>query len=511
VAGYHSRVAHFLLVFAALLQAMAVGYGIFLLRRRRGAAAGWLFLLGAMTSMLAWRVFVIAGVQPPPYFNPAIAVWGSSCMVAAMYFFGREGALRVKAEAERDALLSSERTARETAEHASRLKDEFLATASHELRTPLSVILSWCAILKTGRTAEAENEKAIEIIERNARIQSRLVDDLLDMTRMQAGNLQLDLHAVPLDVPVRAALLSVTPAADAKNIELSFSIPGNPPVVSGDPGRLQQITGNLLTNAIKFTQIGGRIEVIVDSVGDRARLTVRDNGEGIDAEFLPRLFGRFQQADSSTTRHHGGLGLGLSIVANLARMHGGAVHASSAGRGLGSAFVVELPLTTQEIAPLSVLHEVNGDSSLTGVRILMIDDEQDVRDATSALLEKVGAEVRSLDSPREVIAEIAKFQPHLLILDIGMPDEDGYSVMRRIRGATNEHARRIPAISLTAHAREEDRARAFAAGFQDHLPKPIEVSRLAGAIRRLVDLRPTFQPERHREDFPGPATAHHSA
>jgi signal transduction histidine kinase len=224
-----TSVAYSLLLFAALLQAMAVGYGILLLRRRQGAAAGWLFLLGAMVSMLAWRIFVVIDAEPPPFFNPLIAVWGSTCMLAAMYFFAREGALRFKAEAERDALLASERAARATAEHASRLKDEFLATASHELRTPLSVILSWCAILKTGRTGPAENEKAIEVIERNARIQTRLVDDLLDMTRMQAGNLHLELRAVALDAPVRAALLSIMPAADAKNIQVSFSISGNHP------------------------------------------------------------------------------------------------------------------------------------------------------------------------------------------------------------------------------------------------------------------------------------------
>jgi len=436
--------------------------------------------------MLAWRVYVVTGIEAPPFFNPFIAIWGSTCMVAAMYFFGREGALRVKAEAERDALLASERTARATAERASRLKDEFLATASHELRTPLSVILSWCAILKTGRTGKAENDKAIEIIERNARIQTRLVDDLLDMTRMQAGNLYLELRPVALDAPVRAAMLSTTPAADAKNIQVSFAISGPTPVVSGDPGRLQQIAGNLLTNAIKFTGIGGRIEVRIDSVGDLARLTVHDNGEGIDPEFLPRLFGRFQQADSSTTRRHGGLGLGLSIVANLARMHGGSVHASSDGKEMGATFVVELPLSSQEPAPVGVLNEVDANSPLSGVSILMVDDEQDVRDATCALLKQLGAEVRALGSTREAIPEIERFRPHVLILDIGMPEEDGYALMRRIRA--NEKTRGIPAISLTAHAREEDRARALVAGFHDHLPKPIDVSQLAAAIRKVVNL-----------------------
>jgi signal transduction histidine kinase/ActR/RegA family two-component response regulator len=480
-------VAHFLLAFAATLQALAVAYGIALLGRRQGAAAGWLFLLGAMVSMLAWRVFVLLGLEPPPYFNPAIAIWGSSCMVAAMYFFGREVTLRRKAESERDALLASERAAREVAERASRLKDDFLATASHELRTPLSVILSWCAILKSGRTGTAEADKALEIIERNARIQTRLVDDLLDMTRMQAGNLQLDLRPVPLESPVRAALLSVTPAADAKNIRISFhALNASRPVVSGDPGRLQQIAGNLLTNAIKFTGVGGHIEIRIESVADRARIVVHDDGEGIDAEFLPRLFGRFQQADSSTTRRHGGLGLGLSIVANLVRMHGGTVQASSAGRGHGATFVVDLPALpaarlTESTAPATL-----EESDLAGIRILLVDDEADVREATSALLVQLGAEVATLGSPREVLTEIGRFQPHLLILDIGMPDEDGYRVMQRIRAAPRHLGGEIPAMSLTAHAREEDRDRALAAGFQDHLPKPIEASRLAAAIRRLV-------------------------
>jgi signal transduction histidine kinase/CheY-like chemotaxis protein len=481
-----------------ILQAIAVGYGIFLLGRRQGAAAGWLFLLGAMTSMLAWRVFVMLGIQPPPYFNPAIAIWGSTCMVAAMYFFGREVARRRKAEDERDALLAGERAARELAEHASRLKDDFLATASHELRTPLSVILSWCAIFKTGRAGRQETEKAFEIIERNARIQARLVDDLLDITRMQAGNLHLDLRPVSLDAPVRAALQGVAPSAHVKNIQMLIEVIGDAPVVTGDPSRLQQVAANLLTNAIKFTNVGGHIRITIDTVQSRARLTVSDDGEGIDADFLPRLFGRFQQADSSTTRRNGGLGLGLSIVANLARLHGGTVHASSAGRGQGATFVLELPVAHQPaVASLVGERGAAEPPSLAGVRVLIVDDEQDVRDATATMLRQLDAEVATLGAGRGILAEIARFRPHVLVLDIGMPDEDGYDLVRRIRGSTDRDAAGIPAVSLTAHAREEDRARALAAGFQDHLPKPIDLAHLAGAIRRLVGAEAAAPPARH--------------
>lgn len=482
-----TRVANSLLAIAALLQALAVGYGLVLLGRRQGAAAGWLFLLGAMASMLAWRVMVLVDLHPPAWFNPSIAIWGSTCMVAAMFFFGREVRLRRKAETERDALFASERAARELAERSSRLKDDFLATVSHELRTPLSVILSWCAILKNGKSGQADLEKAFAVIERNARLQTRLVDDLLDMTRMQAGTLQLDLRPVPFDTALRSAIQSVTPSAEAKGLRISLSAPVAPLFVNGDPGRLQQIAGNLLTNAIKFTPQNGRIDLSLQAVDGCARLTVRDNGEGIDAEFLPRLFGRFQQADSSTTRRHGGLGLGLSIVANLVKLHGGRVHAESAGRGQGATFMVDLPLAKlPEASPAIPDIDALSAPRLDGLRILLIDDEADVREAISTLLLQLGAEVHALASARGVDDEIARFLPQVLVLDIGMPEEDGYSVMRRIRAQANGAGPHVPAISLTAHAREEDRRRALEAGFAEHLHKPIDVPRLASTIKRLA-------------------------
>ena len=482
-----SYLAHSLLFVAALLQLLAVGYGLVLLGRRQGAAAGWLFLLAAMSSMLAWRIVVVIDVHPPAWFNPVIAIWGSSCMVGAMYFFGREVRLRKKAEDERDALLASERTARELAERASRLKDDFLATVSHELRTPLSVILSWCAILKSGRAAKADQDKAVDVIDRNARLQARLVDDLLDMTRMQAGTLMLDMRAVALEASVRSAIQSVTPSAQAKKLQISFTAPDTPLFVDGDAGRLQQIAGNLLTNAIKFTPVGGKIQLELQAVDGWARLAVGDSGEGIDPQFLPRLFGRFQQADSSTTRRHGGLGLGLSIVANLVKLHGGRVQAHSEGLGRGATFTVELPLAnlpaTERDNPRTESPPADG---LEGVRILLVDDEADVREASTVLLRQLGAEVQALASARDLIGEISRFRPQNLVLDIGMPEEDGYSVLRRVRAHFETGERSVPAISLTAHAREEDRHRAMQAGFQEHLHKPIDVAKLAGTIRRLI-------------------------
>jgi CheY-like chemotaxis protein len=287
---------------------------------------------------------------------------------------------------------------------------------------------------------------------------------------------------------VRAALNGVAPSAAEKKIAITLAVPPNPPIVSGDAGRLQQIAANLLTNAIKFTPAGGNVHVAIEAVHDRARLIVRDDGDGISDEFLPKLFGRFQQADSTTTRRNNGLGLGLSIVANLARLHGGSASASSAGPGKGSVFVVELPVAARlAAAPEPVGPEMREPANLAGIRILLLDDEPDVRESTTVLLRQLGAEVLALASPREVIAGIDQFAPQVLVLDIGMPEEDGYSVMRRVREHARESGRVVPAISLTAHARAEDRTRALEAGFADHLAKPIDIERLTATIRRLAD------------------------
>jgi signal transduction histidine kinase/FixJ family two-component response regulator len=477
---------------AAVLQGLAVVYGAVLLRRNRTAARGWLFLLGAMLSMLAWRVVVLTGVQPPPYFNPLIAIWGSTCMVAAMFFFGQESVLRRRAEAERDALLESERAARGQAEHASRIKDEFLATLSHELRTPLAAILGWCAVLRSARTRPEEVNRAIETIERNARAQARLVDDLLDMTRMQAGALHLELAPITLDLPVRAACQQVQPMADAKGVVLDLTCATDAPLVMADVGRLQQVVGNLLVNAVKFTPPAGTVTVTVNSMDASAQLTVADTGVGISEGFLPQLFTRFKQADSSTTRRHGGLGLGLSIAAHLVKLHGGELRAESEGHGKGATFTLRLPLAPSsstdartEMARPSA-HPPDASQVLHGFRILVVEDDADVRAAVAQLVEQAGAEVFALESGQLIESALIDHRPHVLLVDIGMPGEDGYSLIRRIRTLSPAAGGQTPAISLTAYARKEDRARALAAGFQNHLPKPVEAGQLFAAIHEVA-------------------------
>jgi signal transduction histidine kinase/CheY-like chemotaxis protein len=480
--------ANALLIVAVVLQGVAVAYGIYLLSRRQAVGA-WLFLLGAMLSMFAWRVVVVLPVEPPAYFNPLIAIWGSTCMVVAMGLFGREVSLRRRAESERDALLESERAARSEAERANRSKDDFLATLSHELRTPLAAILGWCAVLRHTLAPRNEAERALDTIERNARTQARLIDDLLDMTRLQAGALYLAFETVALDVPVRAALQGVQPAADSKGVTIELVGGASPPLVHGDADRLQQVAANLLVNAIKFTPAGGRISVIVRSTESHAELVVADTGQGIDPEFLPKVFTRFRQADSTTTRAHGGLGLGLSIVANLVRLQGGEVAAESPGVGKGATFTVRLPLSrgpARTAAGVPASNPVPSRSALAGVSVVLADDEADVRTALSLLLEQMGARVVALDSGRDIESALAAHRPDLLILDVSMPLEDGYSLIRRVRRLPASAGGNVPAISLTAHARIEDRARAFSAGFQRHLPKPIDVPSLIQAVHELV-------------------------
>jgi CheY-like chemotaxis protein len=410
-------------------------------------------------------------------------------MVVAMFLFGREVARRARAEAERDALLASERAARSDAERAIGLKDEFLATLSHELRTPLAAVLGWCAVLRNVLDSRDERDRALETIERNARAQARLIDDLLDVTRLQGGVLHLEFDDVALDVPVRAALQGVQPTADAKSIKIDWHCEARPPIVRGDAGRIQQIAANLLVNAVKFTPSGGTISVTLRSSVKFAELAVADTGEGIDPAFLPHLFTRFRQADSTTTRVHGGLGLGLSIVASLARLHGGDVRADSRGSGHGSTFTVRLPLGADPAVPSAALSAKSVapglETLLAGIRVLVVEDEPDVRSALSRVLEQKGASVVALESGTGIEDALASHRPDVLVLDIGMPREDGYTLLRRIRKLPASAGGDVPAISLTAHARDEDRARAFAAGFQRHLPKPIDVPLLVSAIQDI--------------------------
>jgi CheY-like chemotaxis protein/nitrogen-specific signal transduction histidine kinase len=404
-----------------------------------------------------------------------------------MFFFGREVARRERAEAERDRLLTSERAARTDAERASRIKDEFMATLSHELRTPLAAILGWCAILRTPRAA-TEAERAVETIERNARMQARLVDDLLDATRMQAGSLHLELSRVPLDLPVAAAIEGVGPAAEAKQLRIEFTCQAPAPVVVGDASRLQQIVSNLLVNAVKFSPAATTIRVSLRTHGGHAELSVADEGMGIDPVFVPQLFQRFRQAETGNARRHGGLGLGLSIVSSLVQLHGGEVRALSPGLGGGATFVVTLPLAVPlaDTGRNPCLPDPDLPTALEGIRVIVVDDEADVRGAVSVLLEQSGAKVLALSTGATIESALAEFRPHVLVLDIGLPGEDGYSLIRRVRGLKRLGGDTIPAVSLTAHARDEDRAYAMDSGFQAHLAKPVQFPLLASTIRRLV-------------------------
>ena len=482
-----------LLALGALMQGVAVAYGCVLLRRRRGAAGAWLFLLGAMLSMLVWRVVVLADVQPPAFFNPLIAIWGSACMMVAMFLFGREVARRERAESERDELLAREREARRGAEQASHLKDQFLATLSHELRTPLAAILSWCSILRLRHDSAADVHRAVDTIERSARVQARLVDDMLDVTRMQAGTLHLERTTVALDAPVRAAVESLQPIAEKKGVAIACACDADA-WIDGDAGRMQQVAANLIGNAVEFSARGGHVTVEVRVLRDAVELSVADDGEGIAPAFLPHVFDRFRQADSTVTRRHGGLGLGLAIVAHLVELHGGTVRAESAGPGCGARFTVRLPRVAgpaaREHAPATaVARASSGAPDLSAVRVLLVDDEEDVRVGLAQLLEDAGAEVVALDSGAGVEPALLRHRPHVLLLDIGMPGEDGYSVIRRVRTLPPAAGGDVPAISLTAHARSEDRARALASGFQRHLAKPIDFPLLVENIRALVARR----------------------
>jgi signal transduction histidine kinase/ActR/RegA family two-component response regulator len=486
-----------LFVVAAALQVAAVVYCGLLLRRHRNAAAAWICLLGALLSMLVWRVVMTTGATPGPIFNTSIAIWGSVCALLAMFFFGREVARRERAETERDRLLTSERAARSDAERASRIKDDFLATVSHELRSPLAAMLGWCVIAKKGDLSP-DVARAIDTIERNARTQARLVDDLLDATRMQAGSLHLELMPVTLDAPVLAALEDVRPAADAKQLTMRYACADPVPVVIGDASRLQQIASNLLVNAVKFTPRGRAIDVRVAVDGDHAELIVADEGIGIDPEFRSQLFQRFRQADGGHSRRHGGVGLGLSIVSSLVALHQGEISAQSDGLDTGATFIVRLPLASAATALPAVDAEDAGASGesrslAAGIRVIVVDDEPDVRTATAAMLERAGATVLALESGASMEEAIAEFRPDVLVLDIGMPGEDGYSLIRRIRRLPSWSGG-IPAVSLTAHARDEDRQRALNHGFQAHLAKPVNVGLLLATIRRLAaDREPVRQ------------------
>jgi PAS domain S-box-containing protein len=394
-----------------------------------------------------------------------------------------------RAAVERKELLESERAARADAERASTVKDEFLATLSHELRTPLSAILGWSHILRRKAGSDPTVAKGIEVIERSTRVQTQLIEDLLDMSRITSGKLRLELQPVSPLTFVHAAIDSVKPAADAARVEIVLRVEDAVPTVMGDAGRLQQVVWNLLTNAIKFSPAGGKVLVRVGGDDAQVRIEVTDSGIGIAPEFLPHVFDRFRQADGSTTRRFGGLGLGLSIVRHLAEMHGGKVVARSAGPDQGASFEVTLPSHAMALlrAGDTTVRQAHGDIDLQGLSVLVVDDEPDVLELLSRVLGDARAQVMAVRNADAALDAIPRWQPRLLISDIGMPGMDGYELIRRVRRTQSPAAPRVPAIALTAFARSEDRKRALDSGFDVYLSKPVEPHELLAHVHRLAE------------------------
>jgi len=395
-------------------------------------------------------------------------------------------------------LLQFESNARLAAEESNRLKDEFLATLSHELRTPLTAILGWSSMLRDSRLNEKMRATALEIVERNARTQQQIIDDILDVSRIITGQLRLEPEPTDLRAVVEAAVDTVRTAATAKNINLRATFEPCAGPVMGDPRRLQQVVWNLLLNAVKFTPIGGEVRVSVEREGAHERVVVSDTGAGIAPDFLPYVFDRFRQGDQSTTRTHGGLGLGLAIVRHLVELHGGTVRAESEGAGRGSTFTVELPLlrNAEDGTQSEGRADGFGDESaignrqsaiLSGLRVLVVDDEPDALDLIRVILERKGASVTAVGSAGEAWRALESSRPDLLVCDIGMPVEDGYQLIRRLRARESSHGVRTPAIALTAYAGEADRAEALAAGFNLHVAKPIDPAALVSHIEGLIE------------------------
>ena len=387
-------------------------------------------------------------------------------------------------------LLKLERTAREAAEESNRLKDEFLATVSHELRTPLTAILGWSRLLEGGALDASVTQQAVETIGRNAKAQAQIIDDILDVSRIITGNLYLDLK--PLDVKpiVENAINVVRQTADAKGIHIETHFEPTPAMISGDANRLQQVVWNLLSNAVKFTNSGGRVCVKVSRVGPAAQISVSDTGQGISKEFLPFVFDRFRQADSTTTRQHGGLGLGLAIARHLVEIHGGTISADSKGEGSGATFTIRLPLIDATTGTADFREASNykpaRPQSLSGVNVLLVDDDSDTLKLMETALTRREANVIAVSSANEAIRAITRKRPDVLVSDIAMPDEDGYGLIEKIRSLERGGPDSIPAVAITAYAKDEDRERALSSGFQIYLAKPVELTELISVVARAA-------------------------
>jgi signal transduction histidine kinase/CHASE1-domain containing sensor protein/CheY-like chemotaxis protein len=386
-------------------------------------------------------------------------------------------------------LLKLERTARVEAEESNRLKDEFLATVSHELRTPLTAILGWSRLLEGGTLDDSVTQQAVEVIWRNAKAQAQIVDDILDVSRIITGNLYLDLHPLEAVPVIENAINVVRPTADAKGIKIERYFDSKPLMISGDANRLQQVVWNLLSNAVKFTDSGGRVCVKVSRVGGVAEVSVSDTGQGISKEFLPYVFDRFRQADSTTTRQHGGLGLGLAIARHLIEIHGGTINAESDGKGRGTTLTIRLPLieaAAKSFSEPDQIKPVRAPQFLSGLNVLLVDDDSDTLTLMATALKRRQANVTAVSSAVEAIQAITRKRPDVLVSDIAMPDEDGYGLIRKIRSLENGATENIPAVAITAYAKEEDRERALSAGFQIYLAKPVELTELISVVARAA-------------------------
>jgi len=431
---------------------------------------------GRVVGLANHTVLLARDGRETPIDDSGAPIWSEDGRVAGAVLVFRDVSARREVERQRAALLESERAARAEAEAANRSKDEFLAVLSHELRTPLTAVLGWSQVLLRSPGLPPEALRAIDAIERNARRQARLIDDVLDVSRIVSGKLSLELEPVDVGQLVEGAIDTVRPLIDAKRLELRV-VENCGGTVLGDSHRLQQAVWNLLSNAVKFTPPGGRVEILAERDDGFCAVTVRDTGVGITPDFLPRVFDRFRQEDSGSTRRFSGLGLGLTIVRHIVEMHGGTVSARSDGHGRGAAFTVRLPLAAAQVAPdltaerAAVHHEV---ARLDQLRVLAVDDEPDARGFVSEALRRAGADVRIAGSVAEALEILSEFQADVLIADVEMPGEDGLALLRRVR----EAGHKMPAIAVTAHSSVEDRLRVLAAGFRQHVPKPVEVREL---------------------------------
>lgn len=448
-------------------------------------------LVKFVTAVVSWgTVFALIQIVPQVLHFPGLARVNTELRTEVDERRRVEEKLR-NSEERLASLLESERAARGEAERANRIKDEFLSTVSHELRTPLNSILGYSQLLLAGGNV-VEQQEGLSIIERNAKAQAKLIEDLLDMSRIISGKVRLEAKPVEVCPIVESAVATVQPAADAKGIRIQQILNPNTGPVFGDAARLQQVIWNLLTNAVKFTPKNGRVQITVSRPSSHVEIRVSDTGEGIKPEFLPHVFDRFRQADSGTTRRHGGLGLGLSIVKHLVELHGGTVQAQSDGEGSGSTFVVCLPVQIVHGGsgpfsdPTSSRPHLPSPVSLSGLSILLVDDDADSRELVRRVLSEYDASVQAAGSAAEALASIRVRKPDILISDIGMPDKDGYQLIQEVRSKLAIDAAMLPAIALTALARPEDRKKAILAGYQSHVAKPVDPEELAAVIGSLT-------------------------